>query len=160
MHQHRWKCSCGAFGFALMRRLRFCDLVDAAAQSAFVPWTLGFSEEHSWPAGASFSHVGADGRACIQRMWGPFFSEIATKMDLIPVTEHTGQRPPIAAPADLTAAFFFLFNSGLCFIAFTVVIAQMGPLNTAGTIVILYPCGVPAPPHCWFHRVLFGSLKL
>lgn len=84
-------------------------------------------------------------------------------MDLIPVTEHTGQSPPIAAPADLTAnsLFFFLFfNSALCFIAFTVVIAQMGPLNSAGTILILYPCGVPVPPHCWFHRILFGSLKL
>lgn len=53
------------------------------------------------------------GRAGIRRMWGPFFSETAVEMGLIPVTEHTRQRPHIAAPAYLTAESPFLKQSSL-----------------------------------------------
>lgn len=65
-------------------------------------------------------------------------------MDLIPVTEHTGPRPHIAATADLIANSLSFFNSALCFITFTVVIAQMGPRNTAGTRLILSPLLCPS----------------
>lgn len=161
-HQHR--CSCRTSGFALINpdgfseRYQLAVLRAAAAQLAFVLLTLGSSEELSWPAGASFSHVGADSWDTANV--GSFLLQNSNKNGL---DTHNRTHWP-KAPHRCSSRFnnkqpLFFFNSVLCFIAFTVVIAQMGPLNTAGTILLLYPCCVPVPAH-WFHRVLFGRLKL